>query len=779
MIKSLILGKIIKKLSMNKNFEFLRYTYLIFVLFISLGLSAQSGLIRGHVYDEESGEPIGFGNVILQGTTIGTNTDIDGFFTLTKVPVGSYTLEVSFIGYEPATVEVNVTDGGVVYQKLMLSSGGVQLQAVDISARREQARTEVQISKLQVSQKQIKALPSTGGDADILQYLQVLPGVITTGDQGGQIFIRGGSPIQNKIMLDGMTIYNPFHSVGFYSIFETELIKNVDVLTGGFNAENGGRISAVVDINTREGNKKRLAGQLSASPFMVKALVEGPIIKLDENKGGVSFVLTGKRSIIDRTSQSLYSYAGVNDSIGLPFYFNDLYGKLSFVSNNGSKFNVFGFNYADEYANPEIATIGWTNSGGGMNFNILPGSSSLIVNGIAGYSDYKSQIIEGDERPRSSQIREFFLGLDFGIFQNNYELKYGVEIKSIFTDFNFTNQFGIALEQFQNTTELSAFVKFRQSWDKLVIEPSVRLQYYASLPEGSIEPRFGLKYNINDFLRFKAAGGLYSQNLISASNERDVVNLFTGFLSGPDAKFNDLNGVPVTSKLQKSQHLIAGFEADIFKNFQVNLEGYLKNYPQLIIVNRNKVELEDANYATETGIAYGGDISVKYQTASWYFWTTYSLGFVNRNDGEQIYRTVFDRRHNVNFLASYNFGKNLDWQVSARYNFGSGFPFTQTQAFYNYQPFLEGSSTPYQTNNSDNIGIIYSETRNGGELPSYHRVDLSAQKTITFSKNLNMEIVASVTNAANRNNIFYFDRVRYERVDQLPLLPSVGIKFNF
>jgi len=767
-------------MTLNPGITAISRSFLIILLtFCSVALVAQTGLIRGHAYDEETGEPITFGNAVLEGTTIGTNTDIDGFFTLTDVPVGVYQLQISFIGYETKSTEVKVTDGGVAYKKIMVSSGGVQLQAVDISARRESARTEVQISKLQVSQKQIKALPSTGGDADILQYLQVLPGVITTGDQGGQIFIRGGSPIQNKIMLDGMTIYNPFHSVGFYSIFETELIKKVDVLTGGFNAEHGGRISAVVDINTREGNSKRLAGQLSASPFMVKALIEGPIIKLQEDKGAASFVLTGKRAIIDQTSQSLYSYAGVNDTIGLPFFFNDLYGKVSFKSNNGSKFNLFGFNYQDEYDNPLIANIGWQNSGGGMNFNILPSSSSLIVSGIAGFSDYKSQIVEGSGQPRSSEIREFFLGIDFGFFDGNYELKYGVEVKSIFTNFNFTNRFNVSLEQFQNTTELSGFVKFRQSWDKLVIEPSVRLQYYASLPEGTIEPRFGMKYNITDFLRFKMAGGLYSQNLISSSNERDVVNLFTGFLSGPESKFNDLNGDPVTSKLQKSQHLVGGFEVDFLKNFEVNLEGYVKNYPQLIIVNRNKINLEDSNFATETGIAYGGDISVKYQTKNWYVWTTYSLGFVNRNDGEQIYRTIFDRRHNLNFLASYNFGEKLDWQVSARYNFGTGFPFTQTQSFYNDQPFLEGSSTEYETNNSENIGIIYADERNGGELPAYHRVDVSAEKTITFSKNLNAVIVASVTNATDRENIFYFDRVRYERVNQLPLLPSLGVKFNF
>jgi len=756
---------------------YFRSLLLLLITFSSISLLAQTGLIRGHAYDLDTGEPITFGNAILEGTTIGTNTDIDGFFTLTDVPVGTYQLQISFIGYETTSTEVKVKDGGVVYKKIMVSPGGVQLEAVNISARREAARTEVQISKLEVSQKQIKALPSTGGDADILQYLQVIPGVISTGDQGGQIFIRGGSPIQNKIMLDGMTIYNPFHSVGFYSIFETELIKKVDVLTGGFNAEHGGRISAVVDINTRAGNSKRLAGQISASPFMVKALVEGPIVKLQENKGSTSFVLTGKRSIIDQTSKSLYQNASVNDTIGLPFMFNDLYGKISFRSNNGSKANVFGFNFTDDYNNPEVANIGWQTSGGGLNFNILPSSSSLIVGGLAGYSKYKTQIIEAQGTPRSSEIREFFFSVDFGIFDGNYELKYGAEVKSIFTNFNFTNQFNVSLEQFQNTTELSGFVKFRQSWDKLVIEPSVRLQYYASLPEGSVEPRFGLKYNIQDYLRFKLAAGIYSQNLISASNERDVVNLFTGFLSGPDQRFNDLNGEPVTSKLQKSQHLVAGFEVDFLKNFQVNLEGYVKNFPQLIVVNRNKIDLEDPNFATETGIAYGGDISIKYETKNWYLWTTYALGFVNRNDGEQTYRTVFDRRHNMNFLASYDFG--ADWQVSVRYNFGTGFPFTQTQSFYNYQPFQEGASTPYETNNSENIGIIYADERNGGELPNYHRVDLSAQKIIKFNKNLNAVVVASVTNASDRENIFYFDRVRYERVNQLPLLPSLGIKFNF
>lgn len=132
------------------------------------------------------------------------------------------------------------------------------LGEVKISASKERSKSEVQVSKIAVTPKQIKSSPSIGGDADIAQYLQILPGIVSTGDQGGQIFIRGGSPVQNKILLDGLNIYNPFHSLGFFSVFETEMIRNVDVLTGGFNAEYGGRILAIVDIKTREPNKSRV-----------------------------------------------------------------------------------------------------------------------------------------------------------------------------------------------------------------------------------------------------------------------------------------------------------------------------------------------------------------------------------------------------------------------------------------------------------------------------------------------------------------------------------------
>ena len=751
----------------------------LFIMMLSTSAFSQEGSIRGHVYDSKSGEPVMFANIILEETNIGTNTDENGLFNLVGVPVGEYNLRASFLGFEEALIKVEFKSSKINYYKVDLVEGGINIGVVDISASRQQDRTEVRISKLRVSKKQIKALPSTGGEPDILQYLQVLPGIVSTGDQGGQLYIRGGAPVQNKILLDGLTIYNPFHSIGFFSTFETEIIRNVDVLTGGFNAEHGGRISAIVDVSTREGNKKRFGGQVSASPFMVKGLFEGPIIKLKEDSGSLSFALTTKRSIIDQTSQSLYSYAAVNDTIGLPFSFSDTYGKISYVADNGSKFNFFGFKFDDSFNNPLVSRVDWSNEGGGMTFDLLPNASSLTLNGIVGYSKYDVAIVEASDDPRSSLIREYLLGLDFNYYGNTLEVKYGLEVKSIRTEFDFVNPFGLSLNQSQNTTEMSGFLKFKKSWDKLVFEPGVRMQYYASLGEFSIEPRLGLKWNVLEGTRIKAAAGIYTQNVISTSNERDVVSLFTGFLSGPESQFDDLNGDRTTSKLQKSRHLILGIEQDITENIQINVEGYLKDFPQLIVVNRNKTDVTQSDFSTEEGEAYGVDFSAKFETPNWYVWATYTLGFVNRFDGEQEYPTIFDRRHNINFLTTFTFGENRDWQVSARWNFGSGFPFTKTQSFFNQQGLRGGADSEFLTSNPDELGIIYSDVRNGGRLPYYHRLDISAQKTFELSENVNVEAVLSVTNAYNRDNIFYFDRVLFERVDQLPIIPSIGIRLNY
>ncbi|MFN0216461.1 MAG: TonB-dependent receptor [Saprospiraceae bacterium] len=782
------------------------YAYLLFFFFPVL-LFSQKGTVRGNVFDKTSASPIAFATVGIEGAGLGSTTDLNGFFTIGNIPIGAQKLKISFIGYADLVINIEVKKGEILYQNIFLEEGGTQLDEVVVSGKKSQAKAEVQISKIAITPKQIRSLPSAGGQADVAQYLTVLPGVVFTGDQGGQLYIRGGSPVQNRILLDGMTIYNPFHSIGFFSVFETELIRNVDVLTGGFNADYGGRISAVVDVKTREGNRKRLSGLVSGSPFQAKAVIEGPIVPLREEGGAsISFVLTGKKSLIDRTANSLYSYVGDTTDIwgvfkqselwqapnrdtnlvrGIPFEYGDLYGKVTLLTGNGSKLNVFGFNYTDG-VNYGIANFGWKSSGGGIDFTVIPSNSNTIIGGVVTVSGYDSHIDNADRLPRSSSIGGYSAGLNFTNFGRDSELKYGIELNGFKTEFEFVNFKGYTISQIENTTEISAFAKFRRKFGPLVIEPGLRLQYYQSLNDYAIEPRMGLKYNISDRLRFKAAGGFYSQNLLSTVNERDIVNLFVGFLSGPEEAIYKPGTEPVNSnrtdnRIQKSIHGVGGFEIDVTDNFDLNVESYYKRFTQLISLNRNKLEATDPNFITETGDAYGMDVSVKIEAKRYYIWGAYSLGYVTRNDGKEKYPPVFDRRHNLNLVGTYLLGKKKQWEAGVRWNFGSGFPFTLTQGFYNNVTFDDGVNTDILGGNgvANDLGIIYADKRNGGRLPYYHRMDVSIKRVFKFSKFSNLEVTASATNVYNRPNIFYFDRVRYTRVNQLPILPSLSATFQF
>lgn len=746
------------------------------------GLMAQNqnAALRGNVYDKETAQPIAFATVKIEGAALGAGTDASGFFNVTNIPPGDYQVAVSFLGYTETITKVTLRAGEVQYQAIYLVPSGEALEEVVVSGRKENAQSNVQVSKLTVTPKQIRALPSAGGEADLAQYLTVLPGVILTGDQGGQLYIRGGSPVQNRILLDGMTIYNPFHSIGFFSVFETELIRNVDVYTGGFNAEYGGRISAVVDVQTREGNRKRLSGLVSASPFQIKGLIEGPIVPLKEGSdNSISFVATAKKALINQFDETLYPYV----ENGIPFDYQDVYGKITFQAGKGSKLNIFGFNYTDganftdSIRNLEFD---WGSSGGGLDFQLLPQNSNTIVKGAFTFSDYESEAVEPSGKPRSSGISGYFAGLNFTSFGKNNEFRYGLELTGFRTEFEFENFSGNTIEQFENTSELGVFLRYKRKFGGLVIEPGFRVQYYLSLNDVYYEPRLGLKYNVTDFLRLKGAWGLYSQNLLSTINDRDVVNIFVGFLSGPDEAIFEPGSTTerTDTRLQTAVHYVGGFELDLLKTLELNIEGYFKDFTQILSLNRFKQEPTDPNYIKELGEAYGFDITVKYELRRANFWAAYSLGWVTRYDGFQTYPPVFDRRHNLNLVGAYELGQKRQWELGARFNFGTGFPFTLTQGFYQVNTFDEGIGTDVLTGNGD-LGILYSDERNGGRLPAYSRLDLSAKRHFQFSKYLHMDVTAAVTNALDRENIFYFDRVRYERVNQLPILPSLSVTVQF
>ena len=760
----------------------------IICLFIPFVFLSQTGTVRGFVYEKDSEEPIIFANIFLEGTDFGTMSDDNGYFIIPNVPYGQYNLQASFIGYKDYKYIINLnSENTLITTKVFLETQSVALENVTVNAEREEQKKQVNTGVIKLTSKSINKLPSIGGEPDIAQFLQVLPGVVFTGDQGGQLYIRGGAPIHNKVLLDGMTIYSPFHSIGFFSVFDTDLIKKADVYTGGFGAQYGGRISSIMDIKTRDGNKKRLTGKLSANTFGSKFLLEGPILKKKESSLSNSFIFSAKTSYLDQTSKAFYSYV---DTLGLPYSFSDFYGKLSFFSQNGSKINLYGFGFNDNVNYVNLTEIGWKTYGFGSNIILVPASAKMLVEGKMSYSKYDIGQTDLGLHSNNSSIDGFNIGLNFLYFiSKKHELRYGVEVLGYTTNLDFRNSIGTLIEHQDHSTEFAAYLNYKfHNSNRFIIEPSLRLQNYTSLGETSLEPRFGFKYNINEKIRLKSSFGLFSQNLMSTSSERDVVNLFSGFLSSTNSLPEFFQSEPVVSSLQKATHYIMGIEYDIGLNLDLNIEGYIKDFTQLIAENKNQVfddvpEFENEpdylkkDFIVEKGLASGVDILLKYVNDRINVWSVYSFGVIEREDETQLYYPHYDRRHNINFVFSYLIDRNKTWEMSIRWNYGSGFPFTKTQAYYEEINFNNDASTDISGLNGG-LGILYSDL-NSGRLPDYHRLDLSLTKTFSFTKFNILEISLGVTNLYNRENIFYYDRVEAVRVNQLPIIPTLGLSWKF
>ena len=757
--------------------------YILFLCFCLLAIltNAQNAVIKGFTYDESTGESLPYCTIQLMGTTFGALSDVSGAFLINKIPKGTYTVKVSLLGYVDLLDTVDFSGNSTITKRYSLNPNSQTLDAVQIMGESTRKEQETRTAVISVTPKDMSKMPAIGGQPDFAQYLQVLPGIVSTGDQGGQLYVRGGTPVQNMLLLDGVIVFNPFHSIGIFSVFDMDIMSSADVYTGGFGAEFGGRISSVMDIKTRDGNKKRIAGKIDVSNIGAQLLLEGPLLKLkDDRKTSISFILSGKGSFLEYSSKVFYPY--VKNKEGLPYSFLDLYGKVTLAGKNGTRWNIFGFNYDDRVKYSSIANYGWNNWGVGTNFLIVPGDAPTTIEGALAYSKYQSELQDANYNPKRSSMGGFTFNMGFNYYLGNSLLKVGIDVVGYNTDYEYYSIYNTKHLIEDHTTDMSLFIKYKYNFrNKLLIEPGFRLQYYYSLGEVSPEPRLAIKYNILKNLRLKLAAGMYSQNLVAVSSDQDVVSLFNGFISSPlesallpSTMFN--SDKEIKGRLQKSQHIILGLEYDPISTLSINVEAYYKNFSQLISNNRYKMTDDEPVFIWEKGRAYGGDISAKYEQKGLYIWLVYSLGWVKRDDGKITYNPHFDRRHNINLVASYAFGKRRSWEINCRWNFGTGFPFTQTQAFYpHYDP--SNLSEDYTTVNED-VYFMLAEF-NAARLPSYHRLDLGAKKKFFLTQRQTLEVSFSMTNVYNYKNIFYVNRSTNDIIYQLPFLYYFGLTWRF
>lgn len=742
--------------------------------------------VRGSVLDEE-GEPVVGGTVLLLPIRKGTLTNAEGLFSLDNVRPGTYTLQVSALGIDTIRRELMI-DGrrSVVTLKLQARSRSIELESVEITEALAPARIDpsrVTIAVTPIAPRQIYLLPSFGAP-DVAQYLQVLPGVVFTGDQGGQLYIRGGTPIQNLTLLDGAIIYSPFHTLSLFSVFETDLIRQVNLYSAGFGAEYGGRLSSVMDIRTRAGNFERFSGRAYVTPFIGGVLLEGPNPFVQKS----AWILSARQGYIQQSVPRLYPY--LKDS--LPFQFQDVYGKLTF-GRGPDQLNLFGFRQTDRVDLGAQGLNTWQQWGVGGAFTNLPQGTRVRITGSFAYSRFQNTFHTPQEaRPRYSEIGGFNGGFTFSYLYGANELAYGVEVRGFSTDFLFTNGLGFITQQRQSNTEGAGYVRYlkvfrQESQDeegnptfrtRALLEPSLRLHFYNTYGYFSIEPRLRAKYNANRW-SLQAAAGRYVQNWVAAVSDRDVIILFQGFLTAPELAANQQLSHP----LQEAYHALLGGEYQLGSTFLLNLEGWYKRFTQLTNVNRERLFPEDPAFITEIGYAYGVDATLRYQSAQTNLYATYSYQYNRRTDFRQTYFPLWDRRHTINFVASHTWGRALSvprgrerrWEASMRWTLGTGLPFTQTLGFFEKLLFFQqGSQAPYPTMQGI-LAILLSPNYNAARLPAYHRLDLLLKYRIPLAERALLELQASVLNVYNRPNVFYIDRITARRYNQLPILPMIGL----
>ena len=742
--------------------------------------------IRGFVTDASDGQPLQDVNlVLLQGDTFvtGTISDRDGFYTLNQIPQGTYIFRVSYVGYEAISDTVRLLDNYLYQFNFALQPSEGSLEELIVEDEYIPVAARVTAGQQTVRPADVDLIPGPDVSGDLATYLVTLPGVVAVGDRGGQVYIRGGEPAHNMVLIDGMYVYQPFHVLGFYSAIPSDILARADVFAGGYGSLYSGRVSSVIDVKTRSGNKKRLAGALSVAPFVSMARLEGPLVK-----DRISFIASFRESVIE---QGVSQYIDAD----VPYRFGDAFAKVHAILNAN---NQLSFSWLSTHDTGNVTAgleeqeeVRWQNNVYGVRYLMVPPAVPVRAEVLFSLSSLNAELGLPGEPRRRSRINSFHAAINGTIFAGKSQVNWGGFLRSsefplelggfyqnlqadvsrvpkagmyvepdIYLGGGFSLRPGVALQiaaqnfEFFFTvpdTALTAEVRIRSGTKKLA-EPRLRLVW-----EGGAH-------------QLSAAVGRYHQEVVGLNDRRDATSVFTGWTGTP------------SGELTRATHYLLGYRVTLNKNFEASAEGYHKRLSELFMAEWTAFPQLTTELQTGSGNIYGVDFRFEARWSQFYGYVTYGLSSVKYRIRQPEFETLFgsaelsfrpphDRRHQVNVLLS---GEVGNFSLSARWHYGSGLPYNQVRGFDGFV-LLDGPvdvfETPYQQR------VIYDRPY-GGTLPAYHRLDLSVERTFPFDR-FSLTAQAGVINVYNRTNLFALDVFTLERTDQLPIVPTIGIKMEF
>ena len=736
-------------------------TTLLFIVIFSPNFIAQNiGTIRGIITDSTNGEALAYGNILIKELNKGASTDTRGYFLMPSVPAGNtYTLVATYVGYDSKEVKVAVSAGKITHVDILLAPSSLELQTVEKIGYKIAEENATDIGLQRISVKNLEMLPK-GVETDVFRSLQYIPGVRSTGDVSARYYVRGGSSNQNLVLLEGVPIYNPFHALGMFSAIDPDLISNIEFYKGGFSAEYGGRISSVLNLIPKDGNKNRFSGKASFSQLTGKASVEGPIPY-------GSFILTGRKSY----SKEIFKKF-LNDQ-DAPIEFYDFSFKLNYSNPEFmpiSKFTFTGFFSNDKLDNdsPTQEDFEWSNNLFGFKWFQAVEESPLFLDIGLSFSDFKGTVSpnQSQSKEKNNQLSDVTADMNFTyVFDSKDELGFGLKIKEVKTDLFLENSFGAESVIGSSGSNFSLFAKYKfLRYENFGVDIGTRINaiHFTKKAGGShlLEPRVSVTYRAIKDIAFKAAWGVYIQELTTLSDETEIISLFEPWIITPDYL-----------EPAKSTHYMVGVEINLLENLSFESEAYYKFARNIPTLNDNKFYSNDPDLVSGSQESYGLEFLLRYFQEPINFTASYAMGYAYKEVDNWLYYPRYDSRHALNFSLEFNIGAG--WQASAVWVYNSGLPFTQSIGYYDkfYFDDLYSGNPVYESYKP------YALLRdiNLGRMPDYHRLDLNISKKFELSF-MDFALDFSIINVYDRKNIFYFKRDTGERVNMLPFLPTATVK---
>ena len=711
---------------------------LIFSFIIISILKAQTSIISGFVSDSSSGEVLIGANVFLQETGQGMATDINGYYIIQNIVPGNYTLMVSYIGFDMYKQKTRLSDDESKKVNINLVEQVVQLTEIEVTAEKLQRRNNIQPSKINLSPRMMKAAPALA-EPDLFRTIQALPGVLTTSEFSTGLVIRGGNTDQNLIMLDGITVYNPSHLGGVFSNFIVDGVKEAELIKGAYNAEYGGRLSAVLNVISREGNKNEFKGKVNLSLLSAQTTLEGPFYK-------GAWVLSGRRTYFDLVLPKVLP-DNINENIP-PYYFYDIQSHVFSDITSKDRISLSYYSGIDDLLFDTFGLDGqWGNNTVSAHYRRVF-SERLVGNILIANSRFFTEFGLGGDNGLVSynEIDDKTLSADFSWFKSsNSTLKFGAQLKKL--GFEYTNKFQDST-QFQIKTEPLEFaqyikLKYKPN-DLFIIEPGLRLNLYDVYPD-SLFPdlRLGLKYIITDNRYLNFSVGNYHQ-FISTFQDDFNPSILDNWIAA------DTSVSP-----GKSIQVVLGYEEYIKNMYKIQVEGYYKDLKNLLTYEEKRsttdAQVSDeslANIVTPAdGYAYGFELFGQKMSGKLSGWVAYTYS-VSRKimnsiyaDGEQEYYTNWDRTHAFSVLGNYQFNKK--WETNWRFALQSGQAYTPIMGYY-IQKFPESPEELFRT---------IPGSRNSGRYEPYSRLDIGVVYHAKIGKT-NVDFFFQIINTLNRSNTF-------------------------